>query len=207
MQITGTSKMQMTYYFKTGEFESFEFTNKLYEALKEIFKCFPQALPVPMDAPADLPRCIWDSPNVTLMYSLLKLDIMINIPTEFKWKQIVEEFSQKINTVIQETAIQIDRIGIITENLLEEETHNELNKKVSIVQFQDAKELNIAWRENCKEESSLFNVWTNIFINDEVHNNKVVFDINSVKENSSIDIVSTLEHAVILMERKMQNVF
>lgn len=208
MKVTKTNKLQISFFFKDGNFKCFEFTNKLYETLKDVFQGTPQTLPTPEDAPLELPRCIWHSHNTTLTYNLIKLDIIINIPTNYKWKDLILEYSEKLNTVIAETVIPINRIGIVTENTLNTSIHDELNEKIQIQQFQAAKELNISWLENDTEQFK-FNIWTNISVNKETSNSIVVFDINSVVEEqtSDIDPLLVLEKASNIMERKMENVF
>ena len=57
-------KIQMMYFFKeNSDFKAFELIVRLYHQFKDIFiNSEPQSLPIPDDAPDDVPRCTAPSP-------------------------------------------------------------------------------------------------------------------------------------------------
>ena len=59
-------KIQMMYFFKeNSDFKAFELIVRLYHQFKDIFiNSEPQSLPIPDDAPDDVPRCIWNDNRV-----------------------------------------------------------------------------------------------------------------------------------------------
>jgi hypothetical protein len=205
MEIVRTNKVQLSYFFKNDNIKSFELISKLYERLSGDFKTEPQTISVPSDAPKEFPRCIWSSPNITLTFSLLKLDLIFNIGTGFEWENQVVQYADRIKDVLLSSQIEISRIGIVTDNIAKDDLHDVLNDRVKIDKFQTAKELNISWVENV-EKNLNYNVWTNISIDENSSNYSVVFDVNSVFGEDTIDMVTALNDAVDIMEGKMKYV-
>ena len=62
-------KIQMMYFFKeNSDFKAFELIVRLYHQFKDIFiNSEPQSLPIPDDAPDDVPRCIWNDNSVVFV--------------------------------------------------------------------------------------------------------------------------------------------
>ncbi|EOS79442.1 hypothetical protein C817_02690 [Dorea sp. 5-2] len=80
-------KVQMTYFFKEkSEIRAFGLISSLYNQLKDVFKTEPQSIPIPDDAPADVPRCVWNDINTSLTFNLQ------GISATDKMKQMVVDF-------------------------------------------------------------------------------------------------------------------
>lgn len=200
-------KVQMVYFFKeNSEFKAFGLISSLYQQLKHVFTTEPQSLPLPNNAPKDVPRCIWNGVNTNLTFSMNRLEFSFNIPTKFQWKDLFYSFNQILSKSLTDSKITIDRVGTISELTSSDDLHSILNSYIEIPQFKSSKEVNISWLENLED----YNVWTYFSINENQTVHKVVFDINSLPENklSEEGILSqnAMNKCACLLERKMKNV-
>lgn len=172
-------KVQMAYFFKEkSEIRAFGLISSLYNLLKDNLKTEPQSIPIPDDAPADVPRCVWNDINTSLTFNKLRLDFSFNIPSRCNWEQLLAEFNDKITKAFDECDVIIDRVGLVSELTSADNLHDLLNKYVKIEKFNGAAEANISWLES----DDLYNVWTYIFINESMNENKIIFDINSLPD-------------------------
>lgn len=81
-------KVQMAYFFREkSTIRTFELISSLYTQFKNIFKTEPQSLPIPDEAPMDLPRCVWNDINTSLAFNKVRLDFTFNIPSKLNWEQ------------------------------------------------------------------------------------------------------------------------
>ena len=151
----------------------------MYNQLKDVFKTEPQSIPIPDDAPADVPRCVWNDINTSLTFNKLRLDFSFNIPSRFNWEQLLVRFNDKITNAFDECDVIIDRVGLVSELMSFDNLHNLLNEYVKIDKFNGASEVNMSWLENI----DLYNVWTYIIINESKNENKIIFDINSLPDS------------------------
>lgn len=172
-------KVQMAYFFtEKSEIRAFGLISSLYNQLKDVFKTEPQSIPIPDDAPTDVPRCVWNDINTSLIFNKLRLDFSFNIPSRNNWEQLLVTFNDKINKAFDECEVIIDRVGLVTELMSTDNLHNLLNEYIKIEKFNGASEANISWLENI----DLYNVWTHIIINESKNENKIIFDINSLPD-------------------------
>lgn len=169
----------MTYFFKEkSEIRAFGLISSLYNQLKDVFKTEPQSIPIPDDAPADVPRCVWNDINTSLTFNKLRLDFSFNIPSKYNWEQLLHEFNDKITKAFDGCEVIIDRVGLVSELMSIDNLHNILNEFVNIEKFNGSSEANISWLENIDS----YNVWTYIIINELKNENKIIFDINSLPD-------------------------
>ena len=172
-------KVQMAYFFKeNNEVRAFGLISSLYNQLKDFFRTEPQSIPIPEDAPADVPRCIWNDVNTTLTFNKLRLDFSFNIPSKDKWDNLLNIFNDRITNAFNECEVMTDRVGLVAELMSMDNIHGIINEHVNIEKFKVANEANISWLENIDS----YNVWTYIFINELKNENKIVFDINSLPD-------------------------
>ena len=172
-------KAQMAYFFKEkSEIRAFGLISSLYNQLKDVFKTEPQSIPIPDDAPADVPRCVWNDINTSLTFNKLRLDFSFNIPSKYNWEQLLHEFNDKITKAFDGCEVIIDRVGLVSELMSIDNLHNILNEFVNIEKFNGSSEANISWLENIDS----YNVWTYIIINELKNENKIIFDINSLPD-------------------------
>lgn len=169
----------MAYFFKEkSEIRAFGLISSLYNQLKDVFKTEPQSIPIPDDAPADVPRCVWNDINTSLTFNKLRLDFSFNIPSKYNWEQLLHEFNDKITKAFDGCEVIIDRVGLVSELMSIDNLHNILNEFVNIEKFNGSSEANISWLENIDS----YNVWTYIIINELKNENKIIFDINSLPD-------------------------
>lgn len=169
----------MAYFFKEkSEIRAFGLISSLYNQLKDVFKTEPQSIPIPDDAPADVPRCVWNDINTSLTFNKLRLDFSFNIPSKYNWEQLLHEFNDKITKAFDGCEVTIDRVGLVSELMSIDNLHNILNEFVNIEKFNGASEANISWLENIDS----YNAWTYIIINELKNENKIIFDINSLPD-------------------------
>lgn len=172
-------KVQMAYFFKEkSEIRAFGLISSLYNQLKDVFKTEPQSIPIPDDAPTDVPRCVWNDINTSLTFNKLRLDFSFNIPSKYNWEQLLHEFNDKITKAFDGCEVIIDRVGLVSELMSIDNLHNILNEFVNIEKFNGSSEANISWLENIDS----YNVWTYIIINELKNENKIIFDINSLPD-------------------------
>ena len=172
-------KVQMAYFFKEkSEIRAFGLISSLYNQLKDVFKTEPQSIPIPDDAPADVPRCVWNDINTSLTFNKLRLDFSFNIPSRFNWEHLLVRFNDKITKAFDGCEVIIDRVGLVSELMSIDNLHNILNEFVNIEKFNGSSEANISWLENIDS----YNVWTYIIINELKNENKIIFDINSLPD-------------------------
>ena len=173
-------KVQMAYFFREkSEIRAFGLISSLYNQLKDVFKTEPQSIPIPDDAPDDVPRCVWNDVNTSLTFNKLRLEFSFNIPSRFNWEQLLVRFNDKITNAFDECDVIIDRVGLVSELMSFDNLHNLLNEYVKIDKFNGASEVNMSWLENI----DLYNVWTYIIINESKNENKIIFDINSLPDS------------------------
>lgn len=172
-------KVQMAYFFKEkSEIRAFGLISSLYNQLKDVFKTEPQSIPIPDDAPADVPRCVWNDINTSLTFNKLRLDFSFNVPSKYNWEQLLHKFNDKITKAFDGCEVTIDRVGLVSELMSIDNLHNILNEFVNIEKFNGASEANISWLENIDS----YNAWTYIIINELKNENKIIFDINSLPD-------------------------
>ena len=169
----------MAYFFKEkSEIRAFGLISSLYNQLKDVFRTEPQSIPIPDDAPADVPRCVWNDINTSLTFNKLRLDFSFNVPSKHNWEQLLHGFNDKITKAFDGCEVTIDRVGLVSELMSIDNLHDILNEFVNIEKFNGASETNISWLENIDS----YNVWTYIIINELKSENKIIFDINSLPD-------------------------
>ena len=170
----------MAYFFQEkSEIRAFGLISSLYNQLKDVFKTEPQSIPIPDDAPADVPRCVWNDINTSLTFNKLRLDFSFNVPSKYNWEQLLHGFNDKITKAFDGCEeVTIDRVGLVSELMSIDNLHNILNEFVNIEKFNGASEANISWLEKIDS----YNVWTYIIINELKNANKIIFDINSLPD-------------------------
>lgn len=201
-------KIQMCYFFKEkSELRSFELVSRLYNRFKDVFSTEPQSFQLPNDAPENVPCCIWNDANTNLSISKSQLDFSFNIPTKFKWENLLDDFNKRIMLCIDEQKIVIDRVGLVSELTSSDDLSGILQEYIQIYKFNSAMECNISWLERMEP----YNIWTYFSINKQQEKNQIVFDINSFPEIKLSDLSISGDVAISrcaeILKGKMTNVF
>ena len=200
-------KVQMAYFFREkSEIRTFGLVSSLYNQFKDIFNTEPQSLPIPDDAPIEVPRCIWNDINTNVTFNKIRLDFTFNIPSKLSWESLLKEFNEKIKCALDEQVIVVDRVGLVVELTSENDLQDLLKPYIQIDKFNNATEANISWLEKI----DTYNVWTYFNINHSREINKIVFDINSLPEDKlgdqGISGGDAMNICSGLLKRKMINV-
>lgn len=200
-------RVQMAYFFsEKSEIRTFGLISSLYSELKEFFRTEPQSIPIPDDAPVDVPRCIWNDVNTSLTFSKIRLDFAFNIPSKYNWEELFNKYNEKITNALDGCDVIIDRVGLVSEVMSVNNFHDMLKEHINIGKFNDACEANISWLENV----DLCNVWTYFIINESKNENKIVFDINTLPDSKlseqGISSKDSMNKCAEKLKGKMQNV-
>lgn len=200
-------KVQMAYFFsEKNEIRAFGLISSLYNQLKDVFRTEPQSIPIPNDAPVDMPRCVWNDVNTSLTFSKIRLDFIFNVPSKYSWEQLFNEFNKKIAMALDECEVIVDRVGLISEVMSTDNLHELLKEYVNIEKFNDSSEANISWLENFGS----YNVWTYFIINELKNENKIVFDINTLPDcklsEQGIGCKDSMNKCTEILKGKMFNV-
>ena len=200
-------KEQVVFFFREGSsFKAYELSMALYNQLKIVFKnSEPTVLPVPNDAPADVPRCVWNDYNTKLSYSFQSLNLTIDIPSTHNWAKLVSELTTLISNAFSQCGLSIDRIGVVVEANADSDLHQLIKESVSIPHFTCETEANISWLDH----EDKYNVWTylNIDVSHEV--NRIVYDVNNQTEyklsEQGICVLDAVESALNILKERVTN--
>lgn len=195
-------KEQIVFFFKEGSsFKAFELSMALYNQLKDVFKNNePTVLSVPNDAPADVPRCIWNDYNTKLSYSLQSLNLTIDIPSTHSWVNLVSELTLLISNAFSQCELCIDRIGVVIEANSDSNLRQLFKESVSVPRFTSETEANISWLDH----EGRYNVWTYLSMDVPHDVNKIVYDVNNQTEyklsEQGISVVDAVAGALNILK-------
>lgn len=204
--------LQTSYFFKPGsKFKTFSMANMFFANFSKDFDCEPQIMSIPEDAPVDIPRFIWDNNIISITISYSRLDLRISKTIGAEWKAIIKDFTDRINVILKENEIEVQRLGLVIETCFADDIHNYINEFVNIGKFQNSEEINISWLEILDVESIKTNLWLFLSGQKISDTNKIVFDANShaneVLSEKDLSLEKLINYFIEIIERKMQNVF
>jgi hypothetical protein len=194
---TSIKKNQTAIFIKnlnlSNDLERAGFFTEMHEKLGEIFNGQPTQLPIPNDAPPEIPRFMLSSMDgkFTCNISLSRVDIFCNIPN-LELDLLFEEQKNNIQVVfnfLSSKKIIVNRIGFIAviEKILTQEEGDSLTylKKnfVRDSRFKDPKEL--MFRYNKADNSENFEMNKLIVINSNINKKSIInlqTDINTLAE-------------------------
>lgn len=193
---------------------------KLALALKETFSTMfpndPQMIPLPPEAPADAPRCVFQNAegSANLTFGLNRMDLDNSLKVGSPWRNHIEVIELAFIAICKACEIKIKRLGIVVQTLADDILIQNVNGKININNFSESDEKNIAWVVHEKVHDSLeFNVNTNIQINykNPESNGILTFDVNTSvnshlpqEETGLVKIIGLLLDRI---EEKMKDVF
>ena len=193
---------------------------KLALALKETFSTMfpndPQMIPLPPEAPADAPRCVFQnaegSANLTFGLNRMDLDNLLKVGSP--WRNHIEVIELAFIAICKACEIKIKRLGIVVQTLADDILIQNVNNKIDINNFSESDEKSIAWVVHEKVcESLKFNVNTNIQINykNPESNGILTFDVNtsvnSCLPKEDTELVKIIGLLLDRIEEKMKDVF
>lgn len=146
----------------------FRLAADIKDEYKSLFPNLPQTIPLPEEAPRDVPRCIFQKADqsASLTISLARMDYKASIKQGVNWKNHMGVVITSFIRICQLRGIPIGRIGLVVETQGDIELINKLSDIININEFKDCKEKNISWVAQKNIFVSLrINVFTNIQIN------------------------------------------
>ena len=200
-------KEQIVFFFKEGSiFKTYELSMALYNQLKDVLKnSEPTVIPVPNEAPADVPRCIWNDYNTKLSYSFKSLNLTIDIPSTHNWADLVSELTALISTAFSQCELFIDRIGVVIEANADSDLHQIIKESVSIPRFTCETEANVSWLDH----EGRYNVWTYLNIDVSHDVNRIVYDVNNQTEyklsEQGISVLDAVAGALSILKERVTN--
>ena len=198
---------QMVFFFKKdAKFSSFELSTALYKSMKKDLKhSEPVVLPIPDDAPEEMPRVIWNDENIKLSFSRQALTISVDIPTGYSWDERTRDISTKVSEALKEIEVAIDRVGIIAEANTEEDLHDKLTQLISIPDYKCSRESNVSWLTT----ESNFNIWTYLIFDVAHEINRITIDVNSQEEyklsERGITVMETVNSIVSILKGRIES--
>ena len=180
--------VQVAFFFADGSNISIlKIASAIQEVFKAMFPTDPQILPLPQDAPPEVPRCIFQKPDgsATLTVSLIRMDFNAGIKADASWKNFHEVVAYAFMKICRELNITVKRIGLIIQANAAQELDDEINNLVSKEDFAKSTEKSISWvnQENINNGLTV-NIVNNIQIN---HNNIEMPNIITIDVNTHND--------------------
>lgn len=196
--------------------DAFKLALALRETFSTMFPNGPQMIPLPPEAPADAPRCVFQNEvgSANLTFGLSRMDLDNSLNAGSPWRNHVEVIEMAFVSICKACNIEIKRLGIVVQSRIEEELIQKTNEKVSVPDFKQSEEKNIAWviHENVNDFLKL-NINTNVQIHT---NNPEIKGTLTLDVNTSIDSILSQNESELLnlisvmlnkIEEKMKNVF
>lgn len=196
--------VQLAFFFSdNSEISILKLASKIQEAYKAMFPIDPQILPLPNDAPPEVPRCIFQNPDgsASLTFSSERLDFKAGIKANASWKNFQEVVAYALLQIFNSSGIGIRRIGLIVQASVENKDIPAIDEVVLIDKFHESAEKNLSWvNQEKKDDEITVNIVNNIQIN---HNNAglqniITIDVNThndtpLKENEKVlDVIGYL---------------
>lgn len=148
----------------------------LQDEYKVMFENEPQIIPLPPDAPADAPRCIFEKSGgaARLIVSLARMDFFATLKDGSGWKNYMEVIAYTLLKICDKFSIKVVRVGLIVESVIDKEFEKNLIDKVNIEEYHESDEKSISWASHKKilNDSININIMHNIRINYSIQNER-----------------------------------
>lgn len=185
----------------------------IQEEYRVMFPNEPQIMPIPFDAPREIPRCIFAKENgsASLTFSLERLDFKGIIKDGSLWRINILTLLNSLTGICKKHGIIIKRIGVVVDSKTYEELDSYLAQYISINDFNESFEKTISWINKIKTEDIIINVCVTIQKNIQIPDtqNNFILDVNT-DMSSSINnekLEALFEKLLNILKEKMDNVF
>lgn len=195
-------KLKIVLFFSPDTtFKAIRVANAVSEEFGDFFKEDPNIITLPPNAPAEIPRLIYNQENVNFTIGTLRSDLSITLKNrDSSWKEIVKNFSRKLNELfIEKLRLRIIRIGIVVNYSFNEDCSLEvfLKQYINSNRLDNVSEYNMSWLNKLQLEGICVNKWTRLFISDKTLGKRnLLIDINTVMEQA-LDLSVIHLHEVI----------
>ena len=207
--------MHMAVFFEDGtEVPVLKFATKLQEEFRILFPNEPEIVPLPGDAPKEIPRCTFrNDRNATVTLALNRMDFNGGFKIGVDWKNHINAILLNFIKICVSLDVKVVRMGVVVQALCNDDVIEELNKRVAIDGFGESEEKNISFVKKKEFGDILINIITSIAYNKKNLNNSRVVSVDSNTDISSklpSDTNQKMEIVQIIIdeiEGKLKNVF
>lgn len=207
--------MHMALFFaENADVPVFKVAQKLQDDFKQIFPGDPEMLPLPADAPKEIPRCTFKNDrNTTMTIALNRMDFDGGFKVGTDWKNYITIILLNFLRTCSQFGIAVVRLGVVVKAKDDGSTIAELNRKVSIDGFDESEEKSVFYVSKKSVDDILFNVVTNLIYNEKsVDASEVVsIDVNTdISNNLPSEVDKQIEVVQLMIdevEGKLKNVF
>ena len=207
--------MHMAVFFEDGtEVPVLKFATKLQEEFRIMFPKEPEIVPLPDDAPKEIPRCTFrNDRNATVTLALNRMDFNGGFKIGTDWKNHINAILLNFIKICASFDIKVVRIGVVVQALCNDDVIEELNQRVAIDDFGESEEKNISFVKKKEFGDILINIITSIAYNKKNINNSRVVSVDSNTDisnklpsetNQKMEIVQIIIDEI---EGKLKNVF
>ena len=181
--------MQVAFFFDEGSNISIlDFAGEIKELYKAMFPDDPQILPLPSDAPPEVPRCIFQKEDASarLSFSQVRMDFNAGLKDGRGWKNNYETIIYTFVQICKKFNVSVRRIGLVIQASTDTQFGEEVNKLVNYTSFKQSQEKSIFWVDKTSLNGKVeINVVNNIQINNNLDKKSIVtLDVNTSNESS-----------------------
>lgn len=207
--------LQVAFFFpQNTNFSIVKFAGIIQEEFQAMFKNEPTIMPLPDDAPKEIPRCVFKNDSgAELSFGMSRMDFKTTIKDAELWKNNMEVMAYIFSKLCRNFEIGIERIGCVVQANPNKECIEEISKYVDIPNFQNSNEKMINWVDKNEIDGVKINSVINIRINenDIKFPHIVVIDVNTQKEYPLSQDEKELEKVINVLlneiEARIKDVF
>ncbi|GEM_PF-3673882 len=195
---------------------SLDLASAIRKAFITVFPDEPQMIPLPVEAPKEVPRCIFQKKDgdASITFGLSRMDYDAGIKENTDWKNHIEVVAYSFMLICKGMGIQIARVGFVTQARMDEEAIIAFNNTVNIPGFATSDEKSLAWVEHerlCDDINVNVNSQVKYNIADENMNGVVLIDVNTHKDSvfpKEIDnMIPIIKGLLSKTEGRLKNAF
>lgn len=199
-------KLQLALFFESYQMRPDNLMHSINSDMGNLFDAMPQIIPMPEDAPLDIPRVQLRSENNRYNCNIApsRVDFIINGNgnNESSWVQLTNDFLAKLRLFVRSVNSKAGsiRFGLIGNFFVPDNANSaSITRKYLKVDLNSAEEINLRFnKRNSSHGLNLNNITSINTAIAEINNvpNKGVFielDINNVPDNRRLDIENLIE--------------
>ncbi|TMX33781.1 hypothetical protein DA096_12070 [Vibrio rotiferianus] len=199
-------KLQLALFFESYQMRPDNLMHSINSDMGNLFDAMPQIIPMPEDAPLDIPRVQLRSENNRYNCNIApsRVDFIINGngSNELSWVQLTNDFLAKLRLFVRSVNSKAGsiRFGLIGNFFVPDNANSaSITRKYLKVDLNSAEEINLRFnKRNSSHGLNLNNITSINTAVAEINNvpNKGVFielDINNIPDNRRLDIENLIE--------------
>lgn len=211
------NRVHIAVFFDEGTtVSSLDLATAIRKSFITVFPEEPQLIPLPVEAPKEVPRCIFQKKDgdASITFGLSRLDYDAGIKEKTDWKNHIEIVAYSFMAICQAVGIQVARIGFVIQTSMDEETIKMFNGTVNVSGFSASDEKSLSWvvhEKLCDDINVNINSQVRYNINDVNERGIVSIDVNTHKDSifpkKLDDTVPIIQGALSKIEGRLKNVF